>query len=342
MDIYLISTWSKVIGSGHVKRMEAFSYYFKVLDPGCSIYFAYNLTSSSPVPLQLPLNTITVGIDSVFSLLKNADKRSSIAIFDLHETEINFFKDQIDLLANHKALICDFIPDEMMCNLFDILVSGSIVSADNCCENFVFGLQYFIVPYNYINSYQDRSYAIDEICQSRNVFLSVGGTDHNDIVSLIITSFLEIQHKYNLRSLDVYCSSATRAKISHLVLHSGSSLRIITHCSSFANIWNEYLFAITAGGNTLFERICAGVPGLTINQLKRQNGFAEMFQKLHVNINLGMWDSFDSTYFDEAVESLACIDSPIIAKCDLPLDARGGERTAKVIFDNFESWQNHF
>ena len=103
-----------------------------------------------------------------------------------------------------------------------------------------------------------------------------------------------------------------------------------------------YLFAITAGGNTLFERICAGVPGLTINQLDRQDGFADMFELLNVNINLGLWHAFDSSDLDRAVGSLASLDHPIFLKRNLPLDAYGGERTAKLILNEFVGWQNRF
>ncbi|MDG2449493.1 MAG: hypothetical protein P8M34_07635, partial [Saprospiraceae bacterium] len=46
-------------------------------------------------------------------------------------------------------------------------------------------------------------------------------------------------------------------------------------------------FAITAGGNTLFERIAAMKPGVTICQLDRQMEIADKFAELGVNYNLG-------------------------------------------------------
>ena len=116
----------------------------------------------------------------------------------------------------------------------------------------------------------------------------------------------------------------------------------MTNCSSLAPVWSKYLFAITAGGNTLFERICAGVPGLTINQLDRQNGFAQIFEDLHVNINLGLWSDFQFSKFDEAVGLLASMEYPFFTKCDLPLDALGGDRTVKVIVERFNLWKNPF
>jgi spore coat polysaccharide biosynthesis predicted glycosyltransferase SpsG len=56
---------------------------------------------------------------------------------------------------------------------------------------------------------------------------------------------------------------------------------------SLAGEWSDVDFAITAGGNVLFERIASGVPGVTVCQLPRQMEIAEFFSDNGVNINLG-------------------------------------------------------
>ena len=69
------------------------------------------------------------------------------------------------------------------------------------------------MPYDYRSSFNLRLNCIDRILNNRDVFLSVGGTDHNDIITSVIESFLKLKHKYNLGTLDIYCSKTTEAKI---------------------------------------------------------------------------------------------------------------------------------
>ncbi len=51
--------------------------------------------------------------------------------------------------------------------------------------------------------------------------------------------------------------------------------------------------AITAGGNTLFERIATRLPGATLCQLNLQMKHAESFERLGVNVNLGYGPDLD-------------------------------------------------
>jgi spore coat polysaccharide biosynthesis predicted glycosyltransferase SpsG len=45
---------------------------------------------------------------------------------------------------------------------------------------------------------------------------------------------------------------------------------------------------VTAGGNTLFERIATRLPGATLCQLELQMKIADAFEKMGVNVNLGL------------------------------------------------------
>ena len=198
INIFLVSTWSKSIGSGHVKRLEAFSLFLNKFDVSCNLFFSFNSPSLLPITLNLPPKTVCLNFDSIFLTLLQADNGSTIAIFDMHETELLEYKQQINSLNVFKSLICDFIPEKSLLTLFDIFISGSIVSTDASVDNFFYGLQYFIMPYDYIFSYQRRESNLCQIKCSRDVFLSVGGTDHNDITSLIINYFLPLQDKYNV------------------------------------------------------------------------------------------------------------------------------------------------
>ena len=44
--------------------------------------------------------------------------------------------------------------------------------------------------------------------------------------------------------------------------------------------------AITAGGNTLYERIASGTPGISICQFSQQTYIANSFEKMGLNFNI--------------------------------------------------------
>jgi spore coat polysaccharide biosynthesis predicted glycosyltransferase SpsG len=56
---------------------------------------------------------------------------------------------------------------------------------------------------------------------------------------------------------------------------------------SLIPFWGQCDVAITAAGNTLFERIATRLPGATLCQLERQVEIADRFESLGVNLNLG-------------------------------------------------------
>ena len=68
-----------------------------------------------------------------------------------------------------------------------------------------------------------------------------------------------------------------------------SSLKIILYFDipTLAHMWGVVDVAITAGGNTLFERIASGIPGATVTQLPRQSKIANAFQGHGVNFHIG-------------------------------------------------------
>ena len=70
--------------------------------------------------------------------------------------------------------------------------------------------------------------------------------------------------------------------------HSNKDTEIEIHLDveSLFFYWQTCGLAITAGGNTLFERIASGIPGATICQLQRQMEIANSFENFKVNLLL--------------------------------------------------------
>ena len=61
--------------------------------------------------------------------------------------------------------------------------------------------------------------------------------------------------------------------------------------------------AITAGGNTLFERVAAGLPGMTITQLERQSKISKRFEELDINTHIGFGPDLELDFISNCVNN---------------------------------------
>ena len=80
-----------------------------------------------------------------------------------------------------------------------------------------------------------------------------------------------------------------------------SNLKIDLNCLSEA--WGKADIAITAGGNTLFERVAAGLPGMTITQLARQSKIAQRFEELELNRHIGFGPDLESDFISSSISN---------------------------------------
>lgn len=151
-------------------------------------------------------------------------------------------------------------------------------------ERYLIGPKYFIMDEWY-------SKPIKKHKNSSNVLVSLGGSDHNDILFIVLKSLIRSNYVDKI----VVISSKSTGYIDRLekLALDIKSIEIELHfdVESLSSFWNTCGLAITAGGNTLFERIASGVPGATVCQLPRQMEIANSFENLNVNVNFGFGPS---------------------------------------------------
>jgi len=124
--------------------------------------------------------------------------------------------------------------------------------------------------------------------QVKDILLTFGGSDHNDLIFKVLAAFEMVPQLSSLRLKLVVSSACGYIDRLRERLKRGSlDVELLIDVKGLAPLWPQVDLAVTAGGNTLFERIASRIPGATVCQLQRQMEIADKFTELGVNVNLG-------------------------------------------------------
>jgi len=118
------------------------------------------------------------------------------------------------------------------------------------------------------------------------ILISLGGTDHNDLLFRLLGALDKGSPNITVLLISTKASGYL-GRLQEYFNKLRIKVELKIDVPSLAPFWCKCDLAITAGGNTLFERIASRLPGATICQLKRQMEIAENFQRWEVNCNLG-------------------------------------------------------
>ena len=217
-------------------------------------------------------------IDSLININK-----VKLLLLDLLDVENGF--SYLDLLVRINIPIC-VISDDSYYHEFpvNLVINGNPNQLeDNYIkfkDNYLIGPKYFIMDKSY--STIQRKYN-----NKSNVLVSLGVTDHNDIIFVVLKSLIKSNYVEKIIVISSK-SSGYSSKLENLVIENkDTEIEIHLDVESLLFYWQTCGLAITAGGNTLFERIASGIPGATVCQLQRQMEIANSFENLKVNVNLG-------------------------------------------------------
>ncbi len=220
-------------------------------------------------------------IESINSVIKS----EGITVILLDLLEENLTKQYLNLLKENHIPIAAIIDDSDYREVdVDVILNGN-PNQDRFDYSGVKG-KYLVGPSYFI---MDRRYADIKLIPNtlnKTIILTFGGSDHNNLIFGVLEAVLDIPEVDNI----LIISSKSTGYIEQLqafVKEKSKNITIYQDVESLVSYWDDCYLAITAGGNTLFERIAAGVPGATICQLSRQMEIADKFEKLGLNKNLG-------------------------------------------------------
>lgn len=147
--------------------------------------------------------------------------------------------------------------------------------------------QYYVGPKYFI---MDPSYAKIKPRTINNdvkkVLLTLGGSDHNDIMFKVLDAIQCINEKIKLLIV-VSEACGYLSRLNDFLTDYPLDYELFMDINGLQDLWGQVDFGITAGGNSLFERIASRVPGATVCQLMRQMEIADSFERCAVNVNLG-------------------------------------------------------
>ncbi len=265
-----------------------------------------------------------------------ASPPASLVIADVLENDVH--QEYMKCLRGFKAPLFAITDDSFKREIdADVVFNGNpnqegiVYHSQNTL--YLTGPRYFIMDprYGFVKSKEPGALV-------STILISMGGSDHNNYLFRILDALKELK---DIR-LHIISSSATgyREQLMETLKTYPLQTEVKFDIPSLINEWALCDMAITAAGNTLFERIAARLPGMTICQLKRQNEIADQFDRSGVNINLGMGDEYDFSGLAKAVQRFSADRATRTTQYQLSaatVDGKGLERLIQEINKRLQS-----
>jgi len=328
---------SKNIGMGHLSRSILLSRFLqKKYNYDVILITKFNEKSSlflenKKIHFLNIENTISINNELLF--LKNyiLKFKTKLLILDVLENDVNY--EFTDYLRSTGVKLLSITDDSYK----RIINSDVIINANPCQKNgyyysevgkYYLGPSYFIMDESYSNSLPIK------LKNKNKIIISLGGSDHNNLIFTLLDSINEIDDEFFVKIISSK-STGYQKKISSIINNFNFKIELKFDVDGIYNEWKGFDFAITAGGNTLFERIAFKLPGLTICQLERQNEIANKFQEVDLNYNLGLGVELDKEIIKQKIiffsENLHLY-SKNINQSNL-IDGNGLSRVSNIIYN---------
>ena len=306
-QILIRSDGSKNIGMGHINRCYILASYLKKkykLKP--ILLTKDNLSTREFLSNKKnSLKTIHFNSDLFYDqeieLIINLISINNIKLLFLDLLVVEDESIYLELIKKIKIPICIISDDS---NYHEFPVNLIINANPNQIEDnylklknkYLIGPKYFIMDEYY-------SKMIPNSSDNFTVLVSLGGTDHNDIIFFILKSLIKSKYVEKIIVISSKSSGYSEKLENFSLLTKDTKIEIYFDVESLSTYWQKCGLAITAGGNTLFERIASGTPGASICQLNRQMEIANAFENLKVNVNLGFGPTLSEKELNISIEN---------------------------------------
>jgi spore coat polysaccharide biosynthesis predicted glycosyltransferase SpsG len=285
--VFLRGDGAKEIGLGHLTRSRLFGNHLAhhhgfhpVLlvrdDPAARAF----LERTDPDAVLLPP---AITVEEERQLLERLAGRhaDAIVVFDVLEPER--LAATLRALARTRVLtvvVCDG-PERLSLSA-DVVVDGSPAQLEHDYSAEV--PVYLVGPRNFLmNPPRRTSFPPAPRPQPACLAVTLGGTDQHDLLFRALDAIEDVRPELPVR----VAVSRSSGQLARLERARRDRCEVLVDLDGLEELWAGADLALTAGGNTLFERIAAGLPGATLCQMGQQTSHAEAFCRLGVNFDLG-------------------------------------------------------
>jgi UDP-2,4-diacetamido-2,4,6-trideoxy-beta-L-altropyranose hydrolase len=291
LNLVIRADGSKSVGMGHINRALLITEYMNQRfgcqttlvtrdDPGTR-EFICNKSFSCEIQ-DIPADSQTVNeIKSVIKIIKK--RKADFMIFDLLED--NLTPEYLETIKSTGVPVC-VITDSSFYQPFDVdlILNGNpnqeAFDYSDLDGQYLIGPQYFIMDSEYARFHPPHD------AMKADLLITLGGSDHNNLIFRLLKALSSMK---KIDSVIIITSKAAGyfQDLKGFITSLDFDVQLYADVPTLISYWGQANLALTAGGNSLFERIASGMPGATICQLPRQNEIADKFEELGVNVNFG-------------------------------------------------------
>jgi len=332
----------KRLGLGHVYRNLVLAQYLRKRY-GWHIVFAIRNNFASRVLIEqygfecclIPFNTARdKEVDRLVALLDTI--KPDIVIVDV----INIAKDQeyiLKLKERRKEKIVVFTDThKKMAIPAHVVVNTSPYQSKKDYEP-VNGTVYY-VGFNYLilsEAYLKKTKRSKKREKKNRILICMGGSDHNNLTWEVLKAIDKSTRRFycDIVMSSVYAKQTSLERMIKSLRH-----KVVMHndVNGLLPLLRNADIAITAGGYTNIERMCAGVAGIVINQLRHQQRYTQWIEDRRAVLNLGFYKDIKPKMIQKALEELLDqenLSREIASNSRKLIDGQGLVRVAEALYE---------
>ncbi|AVM25811.1 PseG/SpsG family protein [Bacillus pumilus] len=272
-------------GMGHVVRMKRLAK--ELIQEGDDLYF-YTNEQMCVEMLSHPEWHVHLVQESNVSLQMEQDIKElhpDLLLVDVLDCDLQFLR-SIKSSSRYAKLVLFEEERAEACQLADAVVNGIYGGLDEKHlqvngTDYFYGTPYLLLDHE-ISKLKD-TYEVRKEC--KKVVVSLGGSDPGGLLLKVVSSLLEARHLHIL----AVAGKASRVEEQIEAAH----IQFIRHTDQLPAHLAEADLAIVAGGMTLYEAVCIGVPSIVLSQVDHQAVTAARFAQNGACHHLGLGDLVD-------------------------------------------------
>lgn len=173
--------------------------------------------------------------------------------------------------------------------------------------NILYPIDNSISDYKFIplaHSFQNK-HSIPKLIKEKveNILITQGGSDTYGFIPKIIKALYAIPADININVI-IGPNFSHNIELNEMLDNAPRKFNLISGKHDLSDLMLESDLAISAGGNTLFELACLGVPTIVVCGEPFEVGTADRIEKKDFGINLGFGKYINETDIHSAVSSL--------------------------------------